>query len=294
MMRLLKFNSICLSLCAITLAVSRVAPGAPATMPTATTLPSTGPAIGDDAFPGDGPTTPGAATTADSPELLLYKDIPVVVAAGMRTQTQQQAAASVSIVNSTDIQLFNYRSLADVLHGQRSFYLDTDGLNWFAGVRGFQRPGEWNSRILVLEDGRPTNELIYGQANLDQDFVVPMEAVKQVEVIRGPGSSLYGSGAVFGVINVVTKDGSDINGIEAKVEGGSGSTAHVNVLAGKTFDNGVDVVADFTGYSSQGNDDIIYDGVTDAAHDYGHIRDADYEGVYSGSVSTLICSAHVR
>jgi len=201
-------------------------------------MPSTGPATGDDAFPGDGSTTTTGTAAPESPELLLYKDIPVVVAAGMRTQTQQQAAASVSIVNSTDIQLFNYRSLADVLHGQRSFFLDTDGLNWFVGVRGFQRPGEWNARILVLEDGRPTNELIYGQSHLDQDFVVPMEAVKQVEIIRGPGSALYGSGAVFGVLNVVTKTGEDINGIEAKVEGGSGSTGHVNVLMGKKFDNG--------------------------------------------------------
>jgi iron complex outermembrane receptor protein len=117
----------------------------PATAPS--TAPTTSPAtIADTAFPGDDTAATSTSTgTAESPELLLYKDIPVVVAAGMRTQTQQQAAASVSIVNATDIQLFNYRSLADVLHGQRSFYLDTDGLNWFAGVRGFQRPGEWNS-----------------------------------------------------------------------------------------------------------------------------------------------------
>jgi iron complex outermembrane receptor protein len=252
----------------------------------ATTRPSTGPAIGDDAFPGDdtGPTTRISTGVADSPELYSFKDIPVVVAAGMRSQTEQQAAASVSIVNANDIQLFNYRSLADVLHGQRSFYLDTDGLNWFAGVRGFQRPGEWNSRILVLEDGTPTNELIYGQSNLDQDFVVPMEAVKQVEIVRGPGSSLYGSGAVFGVLNVVTKTGEDINGVEGKIEGGSESTGHLNVLFGKKFDNGFDVMGDFTGFTSQGNDDLIYNGVTDQGHDFGHIRDSDYEGVYSGFI----------
>jgi outer membrane receptor for ferrienterochelin and colicins len=248
----------------------------------AATKPTTEPAVGDDAFPGDGTTAANPAGAAESPELLLYKDIPVVVAAGMREQTEQQAAASVSIVNATDIQLFNYRSLADVLHGQRSFYLDTDGLNWFAGVRGFQRPGEWNSRILVLNDGTPTNELIYGQSHLDQDFVLPMEAVKQVEIIRGPGSALYGSGAVFGVLNVVTKTGADDNGIEGKVEGGSESTGHVNVLFGKQFDNGIDVIGDFTGFTSQGNDDLIYDGVTGIGYDNGHIRDANYEGVYSG------------
>ncbi len=80
------------------------------------------------------------------------------------------------------------------------------------GDRGFLRPGEWNARILVAVDGRPTNELIFGQSHLDRDFVVPMEAVKQIEVVRGPGSALYGTNAVFGVVNVVTKDGADVNG----------------------------------------------------------------------------------
>ena len=60
---------------------------------------------------------------------------------------------------------------------------------------------------MVLVDGRPTREVIYSQTHLDRDFVVPMEAVKRVEVVRGPGSALYGSNAVFGVVDVVTKDG---------------------------------------------------------------------------------------
>jgi iron complex outermembrane receptor protein len=111
-----------------------------------------------------------------------------------------------------------------------------------------------------------------------------MEAVKQVEIIRGPGSSLYGSGAVFGVLNVVTKDGADINGVETKVEGGSESTGHLNVLAGRKFDNGVDVVADFAGYTTQGNNDIILDNVNGIAYNNGHLRNANYEGVYSGFI----------
>src|SRR5438105_2078104 len=89
------------------------------------------------------------------------------------------------------------RAPTHTLRGQRSVYLHTDGLNWFAGVRGSLRPGEWNARILVLVDGRPTREPLYGQTHLDQDFVVPMEAIKRVEVVRGPGSALYGSNAVF-------------------------------------------------------------------------------------------------
>lgn len=253
-----------------------------------TTAPSTQGAFGSDSdFSSTDPFTitppsKGNATANDSPELLLFTDMPVVVAAAMRPQSQQEAAASVSVVTANDIQLFNYRSLADVLHGQRSFYLGTDGLNWFAGVRGFQRPGEWNARILVLEDGRPDNEFLYGQSHIDPDFDLPMEALKQVEVIRGPGSALYGTNAVFGVINEVTKDGADVNGAEMKLEGGSLGTIHGNILYGEKFDNGWDVIGDFSAFSSQGDPDIIYDGVTDAAHNDGHIVDSNYEGAFSG------------
>ncbi len=178
-----------------------------------TTAPSTLPSDTDFSEPGLSPGLPSTALPSeDAPELELYQDLPIVVAAGKREQTQRDAAASVSVVTQDDIQLFGYRSLADVLRSQRGFYLNTDGLNWFAGVRGFLRPGEWNARLLVLVDGRPTREIIFDQTHLDQDFVVPMEAVQRVEVIRGPGSALYGSDAVFGVVDVVTKDGADING----------------------------------------------------------------------------------
>jgi outer membrane receptor for ferrienterochelin and colicins len=234
-----------------------------------------------------GPTTAPSADGLDTgmgqdaPELELFKDMPVVVAAGRREQTQQQAAASVSVVTAEDIALFNYESVSDVLRGQRSFYIHTDGLNDFAGVRGFLRPGEWNARILVMVDGRPTNEMLYGQTHIDKDFVVPMEAVKQIEVVRGPGSSLYGSNAVFGVINVVTKDGADVNGVQAKVEGGTQDTARISALMGTKTKDDWDLLACFTGYTSQGDSDVFYDGVHAADLNFGHIDNSDYEGVES-------------
>ncbi len=218
----------------------------------------------------------------DAPELMLFKEMPIVVAAGKREKTQQQVAASVSVVDANQISLYGYRSLADILRNQRSFYLTTDGLNWFAGVRGFERPGEWNARLMVLVDGRPTRELIYGQTHLDQDFVLPVEAMKRVEIIRGPGSSLYGSNAVFGVVNVVSKDGADVNGVEVKGQGGTQETGRSNVLFGKKFDNGWDVVGDFAAYTSKGDRDILYDDVHDAAHNFGRVHNGDYEGADAG------------
>jgi iron complex outermembrane receptor protein len=230
--------------------------------------------------PAAGPLT--ALPSDDSPELMLYKDMPIVVAAGKREQTQRQAAAAVTVVTADDIQLFGYRSLADVLRTQRGFYLNTDGLNWFAGVRGFLRPGEWNARILVLVDGRPTREVIYDQTHIDQDFVVPMEAVDRIEIIRGPGSALYGAGAVFSVINIVTKTGAEVNGVQLKVEGGSQKTGRLNALFGFRTKDDWDILGDLSAYASNGDSDIHLDGVNDAAHNYGSIINSDYSGVTSG------------
>ena len=67
------------------------------------------------------------------------------------------------------------------------------------------------------------------------------EPDQRVEVVRGPGSALYGTNAVFGVINVVTKNGADINGVQARVQGGTADTARANILFGKVID-GWDVV----------------------------------------------------
>ncbi|MGD0464282.1 MAG: TonB-dependent receptor [Tepidisphaeraceae bacterium] len=218
----------------------------------------------------------------DAPELLLFQDMPPVVAAGKREQTQREAAASVSVITSQDIELYGYRSLADALRTQRGFYLNTDGLNWFVGVSGFLFPDDWNSRILVLVDGRPTRDMIYSQTHIDEDFVVPMEAVDRVEVIRGPGSALYGADAVFGVINVVTKSGADIDGVQVKAEGGTQWTGRINALFGFETHDGWDIMGDVSGYSSQGDNHLQFDGVTGAANNNGNIVNSDYEGVYSG------------
>jgi len=217
----------------------------------------------------------------DAPELLLFENMPVVVvAAGRREQRQQETAASVSVVTADEIRTFGYRSLAETLRGQRSFYLYSDGLNAFAGVRGFLRPGEWNARIVTLVDGRPTREVLYGQTHLDRDFAIPMEAIKRVEVIRGPGSALYGSNAVFGVVNTVTRDGADIDGVEARVEGGTQDSLRTTVVAGRRFDDGWDVMGALTWFGTRGDPDLRFDGVEDAAHNFGRVQD-DAEHAYA-------------
>jgi iron complex outermembrane receptor protein len=224
---------------------------------------------------------PSAATkgaASESSELMLYEEMPVVVTAAKHEQKTQQAAASVSVVTAEEIELYGYRSLGDILRTQRGFYIFNDGLNQFLGVRGFLRGEEWNARILVLVDGRPTREPIFGQTHLDQGMVVPVEVIKQVEIIRGPGSALYGANAVFAVINIITRSGSDVNNwAEVRAQGGNEETGRGETILGHKFANGLDFLMGGSRFYSQGDRDISYPGVDDAAHNYGHIRDNDSE-----------------
>ncbi|MCP4352936.1 MAG: TonB-dependent receptor plug domain-containing protein [Desulfobacterales bacterium] len=64
---------------------------------------------------------------------------------------------------------------------------------------------------------------------------LPVENVKQIEIIRGPGSALYGANAFIGVINIITKDADEIDGLEPKISTGSFNTKKINLIGGKAY-----------------------------------------------------------
>ena len=85
----------------------------------------------------------------------------------------------------------------------RGLYTNYDRQYETLGVRGFSSPGTFNSRVLVLSDGHITNDGAVGQGYIGHDFDVDLSQVERIEVVRGPGSVLYGSAAFFAVVNVV-------------------------------------------------------------------------------------------
>ena len=154
-------------------------------------------------------------------ERMLLADVPGVFAASKYDQPLSDAPADVSIVTRAEIIRYGWLTLADVLRGVRGFLISTDRNYSYAGVRGFNRTGDYNSTILLTVDGHRVNDNIYNQALLGTEGVVDLDLVERVEIVRGAGSSLYGSNAFFGVINLVTRRGRDIGGAEGSVAVGS-------------------------------------------------------------------------
>ena len=168
--------------------------------------------------------------------------IEIVVAGSKRAQESRDVASFVSVVTAAEIREHGYRTLADVLRTLPGFYVSNDRNYSYIGVRGFSRPGDWNSRVLLLLNGLRTNDNVYDLAYIGEEFSVDVDLIERVEVIRGPSSAIYGSNAFFAVINVVTRPGSSLAGTEIATSAASFGTYSGRASYGHTFANGLDLL----------------------------------------------------
>lgn len=201
-----------------------------------------------------------------SPELLqlglvglLDIEVRTVYAASRYEQKVTEAPSSVSIVTADEIRKYGYRNLGEILRSLRGFSFGTDRNYSYLGVRGFGRSGDYNSRMLLLVNGHRNNENVYDAASIGSEFVLDIDLIDHLEVIRGPSSSLYGNNAFFGVINVVTKDGADLKGAEVSGDFGSFDTYKGRVTYGNKFENGVTLIFSGSYFDSEGDKSLYYE-----------------------------------
>ena len=185
--------------------------------------------------------------------------IPTVYGASKHEQKITDAPSSVSIVPREEIQGFGHRTLAGVLRSVRDFYVTYDRNYGYIGVRGFSRPGDYGGRILLLLDGQRVNDPIYNSAGVMQDFPVDVDMIERVEVIRGPGSSLYGNNAFLAVVNVVTRTARDVDGLELSGEVGSLETYQGRLTFGHTCKSGLSLLLTTTGFDSRGKERLFFE-----------------------------------
>ncbi len=208
-------------------------------------------------------------------EHIFLDDIPSVYSASKHQQKVTEAPSSVSIITSDEIKKYGYRTLADILQNVNGFFITYDRNYSYLGVRGFNRPGDFNSRILLLIDGHRLNDNQYDQAGLGTEGVVDVDLIDRVEIIRGPSSSLYGTNAFFGVINVITKRGRDIKGVEVSTEGGSLNSYKGRVTYGNRFQNGIEVLLSTSFYDSHGHHGLFFKEFNSPATNNGRARNGD-------------------
>ncbi|HEX8796683.1 MAG TPA: TonB-dependent receptor [Polyangiaceae bacterium] len=128
-----------------------------------------------------------------------------VNAASRVTENLEDAPSSVTIITGAELRAMGYPTIAEALRGVRGIYIGNDTSYDNVGVRGFSRPGDYGTRVLVLLDGQPLNDDYVGQSYFGYDGRVDLADIERIEVVRGPGSVVYGTGAFLGVINLVTR-----------------------------------------------------------------------------------------
>jgi outer membrane receptor for ferrienterochelin and colicins len=212
-----------------------------------------------------------------------------VYSASKFSQKVSEAPASISIITATDIHRYGYRTFSDILRSIPGFYVTYDRNYDYLGVRGFGLSGNYNTSILVLVDGQRLNENVYSGAGIGTDFPISIDLIARIEVVRGPGSALYGTNAFLAVINVITKRGNDFNGSLVSLKASSGQTYQGDITHGQRFSNGMEILFSGSYMDSKGtrrlyypefdkpesNNGIAQDGDTDRA--YGFFADASYK-----------------
>lgn len=215
------------------------------------------------------------------------RDIPLdsllqveVSTAARHAQTASQAPASVTVITSEDIERFGDRTLADVLQRLRGFYTSNDRNYTYLGARGFSRPTDYNNRVLLMLDGIPLNEGVFGAAPIGTELSFNLDALERIEVVRGPASALYGTGAMLAVVNLIPKRGADVEGLAALAERGSAGAAHGGFTYGRTFGRTLDVLVAGRAERSDGED--LYFAEFDSPESDGMARGRDWDEGRSG------------
>lgn len=165
-----------------------------------------------------------------------------VIPASKLAQQISDSPSAVAIVTAADIRAFGYRTLADVINSMRGLYTTYDRRYQYLGGRGFGAPGDYAGRIMLLIDGYATQDSVYNQAYIDESGFLDLELVDRVEYVPGTGSATYGSNALLGIINVITKKGADFGTTQLSTEFASGEGQKQRVTHGQRFANGADLL----------------------------------------------------
>jgi len=155
-------------------------------------------------------------------------------------QLAGEAPASITVITQDEIERFGYRTLQDLFTSVPGFYVSYDRQYSYLGVRGFGRPTDYNNRVLLLVNGLQTNEVVFGSAYMETVFGIDLADVERIEIVRGPGSTLYGTGAMLAVVNVITKKGASVGGFSMSAEAGSCGRLKGKATFGTKVNNSLD------------------------------------------------------
>lgn len=204
---------------------------------------------------------------------LRAENISHVITASKREQTSNEAPANITVITHQEIEELGVFSLSEVL----SFIPGVTVLETYFGYTDIIFRGNfqehYNNKSLLMVNSHPFWEVVNGSYHLE---AIPINSIKQIEIIRGPGSVLYGTNAYAGVINIITFNGKEVDGGTISARTGSFNTQEYGVSFGKTINN-IDfflsaTLLDNDGYNfNVDNDEMGGSGIIDYENDISNL-----------------------
>ncbi|WP_437275229.1 TonB-dependent receptor [Sorangium sp. So ce375] len=152
-------------------------------------------------------------------QLLDLRLVPLrqVAAASRFTENIDDAPSSVTVIDGQELRAFGYPTLWEALRGIRGVALSNDRTYLSASIRGIGEPNDYGNRMLVLQDGAILNDNLLNSTYIGTDGRPDLQDIDRIEVVRGPGSLLYGANAMSGVINMVPRTKDQPSSVHASV-----------------------------------------------------------------------------
>ena len=183
-------------------------------------------------------------------DVALFVETEVLVAGATRRVAKlSEAPGTITVIDGGELEEWGALTLEEALRYVTSITFAPGSVSLTTKIRDIEQP--FANKVLLLVDGRIVNSVFRGHHFVD--LGQPIDAVARIEVVRGPGSALYGANAFAGFINVVTKRGDQIEGVQGRVTAGSDGLVHGNALAGDRK-NGRNWVVDARWARSDGED----------------------------------------
>lgn len=208
-------------------------------------------------------------------EELLQVEVLKVYGASRYEQKALEAPANVTVITADTIRQFGYRTLAEVLQGTTGLYVSNDRNYQYLGYRGFSRPGDYNTRVLVMIDGVRLNDAVFHQAPIGFDFPLDLRLVERIEVIRGPSQAIYGNNAFLLVVNVLTRPIPQTRQFEADLYQDTRVLTMGGISGGGTLPNGTGLLLSGSLFHTPGSN-LYFPAYDDPATNNGNAQHADY------------------
>ncbi len=180
----------------------------------------------------------------------------ISIATGRSTPISK-APAVATIITSQQIYELGARTIDEVLESVPGLHVSSSStrLSPVYSIRGIHT--DRNPQVLMLLDGISMNQLYFGDRGPVSSM--PVNAISRIEIIRGPGSAIYGADAFAGVINIITKTSDDYDGLNIGFRVADFSTNDVWISNGLSYDNGVKTSFSLQFMTTDGDDERIVD-----------------------------------